>query len=483
MLLLFLTLLLVLSIYIFTDHISANNMVQSLIGSTMDSGQMYDIVKPSQTPVGEKIEIWNSGVTTNSVRDIRSEFTTQSDITYSKSDSNKTSSTLPTCSRINHLYFLKIHKSGSTTVQNIFLRYSMRNNLNVMTIFPKNKYLSFPHRSFDHLLPPLPNALDNGKYDVYCEHSIYDEKYLMSKLHSDTVNIAIIREPFSRAQSAFKFFNIARNMGMKNNEPFSTILDDLEAYDKITKPRPNRLMNRIKDVTTQAFGCDMKSDKIEECLSYLESKFLVLIMEKMSESLVLMKRKLCWKFKDILCAHTRQKNYTRVEDKKQIQKYKQYSPLDFKIYDHFSSIFDQLISEEQNNFNDEVAFLDNSLYSTQQFCDDICDKMGKLKKKLRGNEKSSYDDVRAVLDEEYWFEKSQWEDEFSISGLDCIMMRFHPHAYRKAQKVKLFPEFCTDSAPEYIKALNIKAEFCEEHFNHTFPWSLLKNPRFVAPCY
>ena len=471
---LFLNLLLVLY-FLYNDQISTNITIQSQSANRLDLGQINGDFNHLNIQVGKKLNIWNSGTTTFSETNVQPEIKSGRKYHTSKGNSTKIYSNLLPCSVINHFYFLKIFKAGSTTLQNIFLRYSMRNNLNVMTIFHKEKFTSKDDRRFDHLLPPPPKSLDNGKYDVYCEHSIYDEKYLLSKLHSDTVNIAIIREPYSRAQSAFKFYNMTEKLGITNDDPFATLLDNIQTYGK------NRKCNLIRDQMIQQFGCGIESDRIQKCLSYIESKFLVLIMENMSESLVLMKRKLCWKFKDILCAHTRQNNYTRVEDRKQILKYKRFSPLDFKLYNHFSKVFAQQISMEKNGFKDEVAFLDNSLYNTKQFCDTICHKMGNVMRKK--NLSVSYDDARAVLDEEFWFEKSPWEDKFRISGLDCLMMRFDPQVYRNAQKVKLFPEFCTDSAPKHIKSLNIDGQFCEQHFNYTFPWSLFKNPRFVAPCY
>ena len=132
------------------------------------------------------------------------------------------------CSEINHTYFLKIHKAGSTTLQNIFLRHAMKNNLNVLTIFHESKIYSFPNKDFAGLLPRSPPGLLNGKYDVFCEHSVYDEKILMEKLHADTVNIAIVREPFSRAQSAFNYFHLAKTMNISGTDPFATFIDNLK---------------------------------------------------------------------------------------------------------------------------------------------------------------------------------------------------------------------------------------------------------------
>ena len=136
-----------------------------------------------------------------------------------------------TCNETKHLYLLKVHKAGSTTVANVFQRFAMLRRLNVIT--SRKYYNSFPHRNFENQMPCPPSRLQDGKYDIYCEHSIYDEQYLMTKLHTDTINIAILREPMSRLRSHFKFVNAARQLQIKGRDPVAEFLAKPNYYMSI----------------------------------------------------------------------------------------------------------------------------------------------------------------------------------------------------------------------------------------------------------
>ena len=185
-----------------------------------------------------------------------------------------------------HLYSLKVHKAGSTSVQNLFLRLALARHLNVMTIF--EGFMSYPHQTFDELLPPTPAGLTNGKYDIYCEHSIYNEEYLLTKLHADTVNIAILREPLSQLRSTFNFYHIESRLQLQNfADPGAEFLKKPKYFcEKDTREQLGQFsvqeltQNRI----AREFGYNVSVHILKEYLSYIDSKFLVLIFERLTES-------------------------------------------------------------------------------------------------------------------------------------------------------------------------------------------------------
>ena len=64
------------------------------------------------------------------------------------------------CTEAHHVYFLKVHKAGSTTIQNIFWRFGFMRNLSIL-VFP-NTIMSYPRKNFLSMLPfrgrKLPRA-------------------------------------------------------------------------------------------------------------------------------------------------------------------------------------------------------------------------------------------------------------------------------------------------------------------------------------
>ena len=208
------------------------------------------------------------------------------------------------CEEKQHVYFLKVHKAGSTTIHNILSRFALVRNLNVMTLFTGFK--SYPEKHFDHQLPPTPSVLANGKYDLYIEHSIYDENYLMTKLQDDTVNIAILRELMPQLRSSFRYYGLGRCMKIaKFDDPVAKFLENPEFHSSHNSKAHELTHNRI----AKEFGYEEKIHGLKEYLSYIDSKFLVLLLERLPESLIVMKRKLCWTLKDILFSRARKQHY------------------------------------------------------------------------------------------------------------------------------------------------------------------------------
>jgi len=100
-----------------------------------------------------------------------------------------------------NLFFLKSHKTGGSTVQNIILRYGLKHNLHFA--MPINKHDYFYPRIFkrdfiqQQLEPP---------YNLMAFHIRFNYEEVRAVMPEDTNYVAIIREPFSHFESSFHFF-------------------------------------------------------------------------------------------------------------------------------------------------------------------------------------------------------------------------------------------------------------------------------------
>ena len=276
------------------------------------------------------------------------------------------SANVTTCTEAKHLYFLKNHKAGSTTIQNLFSRFAMKHRLNVLT--PINRSDTYPLRTFDQYLPkPPPSGLKDGKYDVYCEHSIYNEHYLLTKLQKDSMNIAILREPMSHLLSILNYISFYNKTHLQNtNNPVETFLQNPKMYGT------RRLREITQNHLALEFGYNERLDSLKEFLPYIESRFLVLIMERLPESMILHKRTLCWSMKDVFYLHAKERVYAKpTVNKTLVSLHKLWSPLDYSFYAHFDKIMTQSIADQDNNFEQEVALFNKFLERSSDFCRDI----------------------------------------------------------------------------------------------------------------
>ena len=263
-------------------------------------------------------------------------------------------------------------------------------------------------------LPPNPAGLTNGKYDIYCEHSIYNEEYLLTKLHMDTVNIVIIRESMSHLRSAFNYYNLANHLGlMKSLDAVAEFLETPNIFCNKYAYAYEVTHNRV----AKEFGYNASVHELREYVSYIESKFLVLVFERLPKSLVVMKRKLCWGMKDILYSHAREAYYTIPKmNATLVNLHKAQSPLDYKFYEHFTNVMEQTIAEQDANFHEEVALLERYHTQTKNFCDNVCSQMETLVKM-----DASRESMASVLNNKTIHAASMWDSGFVMTGLDWIV--------------------------------------------------------------
>ena len=379
------------------------------------------------------------------------------------------------CEPVKHVYFLKNHKCGSTTVQNVFLRYAMMKNLTMLRT--KKGFMSYPSKIFTHMLPPPPKRLDCGKYDMLTEHSVYYEPFLRTLLPADTVNVAIVREPMSRLRSAFNYFKFPKLMQMQNSpDPVATFLQRPSFYI-------SRYRNRLQEITqnwfAREFGFESHSKNLKDHLAYIESRFLVLVMEQLTESMIILKRKLCWHMKDVMFFHAKNMNYTYRhvnENETVVKQHKKWSPLEYSFYNHFESIMARKIDSLGQDFQDEVALFSTYLHLTHDFCAGFCEKFGNLV-----NANAPRASKLQVLEEYITFPASAWDSAFSVTGTDCILMMFSQVEYLPANSAKNFPENCKN--PDNVPSMKVNPAYCDDHFAPGFPWKALDDPLFANKCY
>ena len=96
--------------------------------------------------------------------------------------------------------FQQVHKAASTTLYNIFVRFATSRNLKVM--FPAqsnvlNQEGPNPRTIIPH--PPSPPF----KFDILCNHIIFNRIILRRYLPTDSKLVAILREPLDQVRKIF----------------------------------------------------------------------------------------------------------------------------------------------------------------------------------------------------------------------------------------------------------------------------------------
>lgn len=267
-----------------------------------------------------------------------------------------------TCSPINHVLFLKTHKTGGSTITNILNRYGDSKNLTF--VLPRQKQLFtflWPARFRVSYTAPLYNFDAN----IMCNHARFNKKpmnYLFPKERSRY--ITILRDPIAQYESVFNFMHFAKPLGFKDEEdPLGTFLKFPPPFQEI-KPfmKTTLALHLVRNPMLFDLGLDFRYFQnltaVERYLEFLDTEFdLVMILEHFDESLLLLKRLLCWEFKDIFYfkLNERQDKQKRKFISQEVREdIKSWNKADFMLYKHFNRTFWRKIKAQGPSFQKEL---------------------------------------------------------------------------------------------------------------------------------
>lgn len=358
-------------------------------------------------------------------------------------------------SKQEHILFLKTHKCGSTSIQNILFRYG--DNHNLYFVLSKGKRISLnyyegfnSHKLFHPIR--LMNRL-NVNYSILTHHTrIKEWKQVEKIMPKDTIRITILRDPVSAFKSFFDYYRYGdRWSGVKKGTSFKKflrIIDDSEGYTKtfpqygnITYETYGRRMKKFDKNRRVSGGMgrnsmshdlgfqiqNFESNKsIHEFIRMIDEKYkLVMILERMDESLILLRYLLCWSLDDIVSFH----HNSRIEKLKQIkisekEKFviKKFNHADYVLYEYFLKKFNSIVeSFGREKMKQEVEALK------------------KLRKKYYNICVKEVKRMEDVQPKGYWF--SPFVTAFDIknemkSNLTCIQMTLTETMYTARLKRK-----------------------------------------------
>lgn len=221
-----------------------------------------------------------------------------------------TTTSKPRCSPQSSFVFIKIHKSGSTTMIAPFQKYAYLHNLTMMVpALNNNIHLSWPFPFMpyvSHMAPP-----HGHDFQALVNHIVYDREKIRPMMDPTTKYLTVVREPIPHLISAYQYFSVnLDNMFLRlGPKDFELFLSDPEKYDPKPKWMAGLNNTQVKSLTRNLQSADLglrygnfdNVTAVNEFVNEIKRDFsILLVLERLAESLVLMKRKFCWSMQDIL---------------------------------------------------------------------------------------------------------------------------------------------------------------------------------------
>ncbi|KAI8518410.1 Galactose-3-O-sulfotransferase [Branchiostoma belcheri] len=333
-----------------------------------------------------------------------------------------------------HFAFVKVHKAGSTTPYTVFQRFGRKRHLQF--VLPSNERVDvgWPYlMKKEDYLQPIPGR----PFDLLVDHTVYNREIFRNLLPNDTVYLAIVREPYSHLQSAINYFDLRRKYGLPKDDPERFFLQNpaelerayvLSSAMNITLCKPectHRNISKTRNLMAYDLGIPKTlwedEDDVRDYIAQLDRDFLlVLVLEYFDESLVLLKRYMCWQLTDILYRIHNSQEYTNEGTKlspKLREAHYNWSKADYMLYQHFNRTLWEKVANEGADFYSEVKQFQHLNRVTSQFCKEEGD-VSNYKQKV--------------------LEASAWNDRIVLDSNFCRLLNMGTHDYGKALKERYF---------------------------------------------
>ena len=186
---------------------------------------------------------------------------------------------------------------------------------------------------------------------------------------NDTMYVTILRNPVTQFESTFSYMTLDKILGMNSSDPLEEFFKDpqtilvnyvLTQDLRINSDRLKLIRNGMfYDLGLESKDFDRK-DKIREAIEQLDKELdLVMLMEYFDESLVLLKRIMCWELDDMVYfnLNERHKDFRRNISEPLKRKIQRWSYADVQLYNHYNRTFWKVLNSMGPEFWDEVKIL------------------------------------------------------------------------------------------------------------------------------
>lgn len=322
---------------------------------------------------------------------------------------SKQSSTVASCKPMYNVAFIKTHKAGSSTIANILQRFGITHHLNFalprkMVNTPGFNYINRAGEVFSaNRLIPLPN---NKSYNILWSHSIYNRTAFRNVLPADTVYISILREPFQQFVSSLYYYGILKAV-QKIYPSFVNETNPISSF--LAEPKYNKIVRRRGG--HYGYGCNKQAEDLgfgerefinetlrQTYIKQLDHDFtFIMIMEHFDESLLILKKKLCWSMKDILYIpkNINTRKPKRVFSSIDYKRHEVYSQVDHSLYSYFTNVYIKTVLKQNKDFFKELTHFKKLLILVKEKC---------------------------TFGLSFTVEATPWHEAFRVDQSDCYLM-------------------------------------------------------------
>lgn len=353
-----------------------------------------------------------------------------------QADSSNSATSAPTCQAKKSFVFIKTHKSGSTTMIASLQRFAYVNNLYmVVPSMDHNIQLGWPYRFVplnNIVMPPV-----GKKFTALVNHVVYNRTVMDQIMDPQTVYITVVRDAKAHLLSAYNYFGLNEGYRIgQNPEAYEKFLNDTKRYDDVPEYMRRLMLDttHIKTFTRNLQSADLglehkhfdNDELIGNFVKQIEKEFdFILVLERLTESLVLMKRKFCWTMQDIVRINKNRgpqdwgyKNINPIS----AQKAYKWNNADTLLYNMAQRKLN-VLRKGQVKLNEEIAEYERIFHTVFDYCSPM----------------EKWNTTTLVTPKPLIIGQSEFNEQFSVDRQFCVLLLLHEEDFTFLFKCKQNP--------------------------------------------
>ena len=265
------------------------------------------------------------------------------------------------CQPISHIYYLKTHKTGSSTIGTMLLKYGIIRNRTIVL----DPDLARRHWPAPLELNEVSSLVNKDSAKIFASHIRFNKGAMNTIFPKPKAKyITILRHPESQFKSAWLYYNFTKLTGVSSAEgSLNTFLRSPGALEEIRRrlSQTNRYARYNHISNSNLFDMGLEQENLQNMalvkryVGKMEEEFdLVMITDYFDESLILLKRLLCWKFEDIVYVKLRVSE-KKLEFQEEVKKnILTWNHADATLFHHFNKTFWRKVRQEGPSFYDDL---------------------------------------------------------------------------------------------------------------------------------
>ncbi|XP_064464300.1 galactosylceramide sulfotransferase-like [Ornithodoros turicata] len=247
------------------------------------------------------------------------------------------------CQPARNIVYVKTHKCASSTLYNILQRYILKHRLNKVMSKDSGVYIGHPvHFQPSFVIDMRDYNLSNN---ILTDHMRFDKPKVARMMPDDSLYVTTLRKPEEGFESLFSCCNFETHLG-------KCLEDFVNDVDIITRLKEHRVGYGRFGLNQMSFDLGFRSKDVDNATavdelvkSVGETFHLVMVADRLDESLILFKHLACWTTEDIVAfkVNSRMDDYKVPMTPHVRERLRALNHVDQKLYEHFSTVLDEKV--------------------------------------------------------------------------------------------------------------------------------------------